>query len=41
MASYAQDIMNDCTIWDGDVEYACGQEFDTDNYNIVVQGEDC
>ncbi|KUJ23864.1 uncharacterized protein LY89DRAFT_726918 [Mollisia scopiformis] len=41
IASYAQDIINSCNYhrpggntWDWSV---CGQEFDTDNYNVIVR----
>ncbi|PYH40792.1 uncharacterized protein BP01DRAFT_192925 [Aspergillus saccharolyticus JOP 1030-1] len=37
LATYAEDIMTQC--YDG--MYINGQEFDTDNYNIIVAGELC
>lgn len=41
MGSYAQDIIDSCQVEDGNnshLWYASGQEFDTDHYNIVVDG---
>ncbi|KAH6670597.1 hypothetical protein B0J14DRAFT_640603 [Halenospora varia] len=41
LASYAQDIVNHCRRESLPHVYTCGQEFDTDNYNICVQGIPC
>ncbi|KAH6666268.1 hypothetical protein B0J14DRAFT_705306 [Halenospora varia] len=46
LASYAQDILNTCDQWRfvphwGTVISACGQEFDTDNYNVIVRYQEC
>ncbi|KAF8866222.1 hypothetical protein BDZ45DRAFT_720358 [Acephala macrosclerotiorum] len=43
MASYAQDIIDDCrgtTGWNTN-DIVCGQKFDTDNYNIIVHWDRC
>ncbi|KUJ19191.1 uncharacterized protein LY89DRAFT_479656 [Mollisia scopiformis] len=38
MGSYAQDIINDCSHCEGPNDcVTCGQEFDSDNYNIIVR----
>ncbi|KAH6670596.1 hypothetical protein B0J14DRAFT_671021 [Halenospora varia] len=45
LASYAQDITNSCVTWhkyiNGWRRFSCGQQFDTDSYNIVVEGDSC
>ncbi|KUJ14762.1 uncharacterized protein LY89DRAFT_720237 [Mollisia scopiformis] len=42
MASYAQDILNTCPMYSWTVQTSyCGQEFDTDSYNIIVRGDNC
>ncbi|KUJ23865.1 uncharacterized protein LY89DRAFT_744404 [Mollisia scopiformis] len=42
MASYATDIINDCVFYDDQGNaYVCGQEFDTDGYNIIVREDSC
>lgn len=43
IASYAQDLINSCTHypWFVATAYVCGQEFDTDNYNVVVSYDRC
>ena len=45
LGSYAQDIYDKC-VWDDDysgfdVLFTGGQEFDTDNYNIIVHSTSC
>ncbi|KAF8864871.1 hypothetical protein BDZ45DRAFT_581397, partial [Acephala macrosclerotiorum] len=44
IASYAQDLINSCPsrLWNGKRWYdaVCGQEFDTDNYNVIVHYAD-
>jgi hypothetical protein len=41
MASYAQDLVNDCTLYIAPAYwYTGGQEFDTDGYNIIVRYDD-
>lgn len=41
IASYALDILNACTHVYNGVFRACGQEFDSDNYNVIVQKLGC
>ena len=39
-ASYALDIVNDCSS-NGALYYLAGQEFDTDDYNVIVSAQNC
>jgi hypothetical protein len=41
LSSYALDIVNSCSWASGGVEYTGGQEFDTDNYNVIVHSTSC
>jgi hypothetical protein len=41
LATYAMDIGNSCQISPGGHYFVGGQEFDTDNYNIIVQAGAC
>ncbi|KAF4629452.1 hypothetical protein G7Y89_g8697 [Cudoniella acicularis] len=37
IATFAQDLINACSFWNGGWgEQVCGQEFDTDSYNVIV-----
>ena len=40
LASYALDIVNDCPS-NGALYYLAGQEFDTDDYNVIVSAQNC
>ncbi|CZR67160.1 uncharacterized protein PAC_17059 [Phialocephala subalpina] len=40
LASYAKDLTNDCSFWDAGANWTCGQEFDTDAYNVIVHYDD-
>ncbi|KAH8650554.1 hypothetical protein BGZ60DRAFT_534212 [Tricladium varicosporioides] len=37
LATYAQDLCDACNR----KGYTCGQQFDTDNYNVIVHGDSC
>jgi hypothetical protein len=41
MASYAQDLVDECSDSIQNPRKVGGQEFDTDNYNIIALGEFC
>jgi hypothetical protein len=38
--SYVQDIINDCGFPVGNIQWAGGQEFDTQNYNVIAGNTD-
>ena len=43
LASYAQDLLNYCSNFNEEpkMQKVGGQEFDTDNYNIIVRADSC
>ncbi|KAF8856031.1 hypothetical protein BDZ45DRAFT_804530 [Acephala macrosclerotiorum] len=42
IASYATDLINHCVIYNPIGQgYVCGQEFDTDRYNVIVHDDSC
>ncbi|EPE28266.1 hypothetical protein GLAREA_09386 [Glarea lozoyensis ATCC 20868] len=41
IASYALDLFNSCRYVKDTILGVCGQEFDTDNYNVVVRAAKC
>ncbi|KUJ14763.1 uncharacterized protein LY89DRAFT_720238 [Mollisia scopiformis] len=36
LAGFAQDIVNVCVWWTPILDYTCGQEFDTDSFNVIM-----
>lgn len=41
LGSYAQDLVDQCSDNPKHPKESGGQEFDTDNYNVIVRGEYC
>ncbi|KUJ09226.1 uncharacterized protein LY89DRAFT_598214 [Mollisia scopiformis] len=42
LATYASDMINDCSSWNGgDSIIVGGQLFDSDHYNIIVRWDSC
>ncbi|CZR56164.1 uncharacterized protein PAC_06052 [Phialocephala subalpina] len=42
IGSYASDLINQCVLYNPIGQgYVCGQEFDTDRYNVIVREDSC